>query len=164
MDMEKSSCSANNQQGAGSAPRIMKGFSIECILAKPDRLASPRWPTTTTRNFQFPQTNAGSYMENSQQDYAGGQIENKETLIRSSFDGRTDRDCELSRDDGYLKRSPHHLDMISGAPTPDSSSVIEPANATTGSEDGDYGSEESGCKLYREFESLKITQPSVLIV
>lgn len=142
MDTEKSSCSA--KEATGSVPRIMNGFSIECILAKPDRIAISKsgW---TPRSSTFPRESDYLYAQNANQDYGKMCKDN----LRATYESDLPiHGFDLNRD-GPLERSADHQqpqEVTSFSVTSDSSSVHELPNAT-GSEDGDYGSEESGCKL-----------------
>lgn len=140
MNTENASCSSHKPPG--SAPRIMNGFSIECILAKPDRIGGKNeWPQSTRHSVpQFPRV-SGDWNNSNHQDY-------KDQI-------RSDCQSQVSRMDFHLNNSHEHLDtnpidqqdkIMDSGTTPDSSCVNEPIVNATGSEDGDYGSEESGCE------------------
>lgn len=134
-----SSVVANNN-GSGSAPRILNGFSIESILAKPDRMPAQN-PDSVPRPANFTFSSGNKDYGQMCNDFRSRDLNrpfvhpNDNHISDGSQEGFTSFDVN---DDQQLCRN----DML--CTTPDSSCIDDPANML-GSDDGDL-SEESGCK------------------
>lgn len=141
------SSAMTNKSTVGSAPRLMTGFSIESILAKPDRISNNQLPNMDSINRTVDIINSSNKNE-------FGQMCNefRSSVLRGtnkSFDHPTSNhglsvDGSLDGCSGFsFSDQQLHRNELS-CTTPDSSCVDDPTNMI-GSDDGDL-SEESGCK------------------
>lgn len=150
MNSEKAT-SAN--QETGSAPRIFNGFSIESILAKPDRIMASKpghqqTPAMLAMHMRLSETSSDLVNGHHQQDYGPicKDLSNHHDPSRNLFNVVTADHHQLQH------RHANELRIACTSTAPDSSCVDDPTGEAMGSEDGDNGSEESGCKCAKQYD------------
>lgn len=147
--MNSEQATSANQE-TGSAARIFNGFSIESILAKPDRIMAskpghqqtPAMLSMHHHNRRLSETSSSDLVNgHHQQDY--GPI----CKDLSNHDPSRNLFNVVAADHHQLQhRHANELRISCTSTAPDSSCVDDPTGEAMGSEDGDNGSEESGCK------------------